>query len=96
MLQGVLIIHSVLAKVEQEQLVCSCTPPPGNVPLGWQGQQRKVAGACCGPFPLMGFLRGVKPLGGWFTCMGVDAQVTRGESMMEDDLLIATNLLRDE
>ena len=30
--------------------------------------------------------------GGW----GVDAQVTGEESMREDDLLIATNLLGDE
>lgn len=47
-------------------------------------------------FLLMGFLRDVNPLDSWFTCVGVDAQVTGEESMREDDLLIATNLLGDE
>ena len=69
MRQGVLIVHSLLAKVEQEQPARSCTPPPGNVPLGRRGWRRKVAEAYCGPFPLMGFLRGVIPLGGWFMCV---------------------------
>lgn len=43
----------------------------------------------------MDFLRGLNPLGNCFMCMGVDTGVTGEESMREDDLLIATNLLGD-
>lgn len=95
MRQGVLIIHRLLTGVKQEQPARSCTPPPGNVPLGQWGWWRKVAEACYSPFPLMSFLRGVNPRGGWFMCMGVGAQVTGEECMRANDL-IATYLLGDE
>lgn len=56
-------MQSLLAKVEQEQLVHSCMPPPGNVPLGRWGWQRKVAESVLQSFSTNGFSQGCESPG---------------------------------